>query len=60
LKKAKASEKTTLIYIETDLVKGIEGYAWWEVPVAQVSEMDSVKEAYEFYKENKKNQKYYL
>lgn len=60
LKTAKTSEKTTLIYIETDLVKGIEGYAWWEVPIAQVSEMDSVKDAYKSYTENKKNQKYYL
>ncbi len=60
LKKAKESDKTTLIYIETDLEKGIEGYAWWEVPVAEVSEMDSVNEAYKTYQENKKNQKYYL
>ena len=60
LKKAKASDKTTLIYIETDLEKGVEGYAWWEVPVAEVSEMDSVNEAYKTYQENKKNQKYYL
>ena len=57
---AKESEKTTVIYIETDLVKGIDGYAWWEVPVAQVSEMDSVKDAYDNYIENKKKQKYYL
>ncbi|MCB0747829.1 MAG: 3D-(3,5/4)-trihydroxycyclohexane-1,2-dione acylhydrolase (decyclizing) [Ignavibacteriae bacterium] len=60
LKKAKESDETTLIYIETDLIKGIDGYAWWEVPVAQVSEMDSVKEVYKSYIEHKKNQKYYL
>ena len=57
---AKKSDKTTLIYIETDLVKGIEGYSWWEVPIAEVSEMESVKEAYKDYKENKKKQRYYL
>lgn len=60
LKKAKQSDKTTVIYIETDLEKSVEGYAWWEVAVAEVSEMDSVKEAYKNYLENKKNQKYYL
>jgi 3D-(3,5/4)-trihydroxycyclohexane-1,2-dione acylhydrolase (decyclizing) len=60
LKKAKQSNKTTLIYIETDLEKSVEGYAWWEVAVAEVSEMDSVKEAYKNYVANKKNQKYYL
>ncbi len=60
LAEAKKSDKTTVIYAETDLKKGIEGYAWWEVPVAQVSEMDSVKEASRSYSENKKKQKYYL
>ncbi len=60
LAEAKKSNKTTVIYVETDLKKGVEGYAWWEVAVAEVSEMDSVKEAYKTYKENKKNQKYYL
>lgn len=60
LSEAKKSDKTTVIYVETDLVKGIEGYAWWEVAVAEVSEMDSVKEAYKIYLENKKKQKYYL
>ncbi len=60
LEEAKKSEKTTVIYIETDLEKGIEGYAWWEVVVAEVSEMDSVKEAYQAYLQNKKKQRYYL
>ncbi len=57
---AKKTDKTTVIYIETDLKKGIDGYAWWEVAVAEVSEMDSVKEAHRTYLENKKKQKYYL
>ncbi|MBU0474628.1 MAG: 3D-(3,5/4)-trihydroxycyclohexane-1,2-dione acylhydrolase (decyclizing) [Bacteroidetes bacterium] len=60
LVKAKESNKTTLIYIETDLVKGVAGYSWWEVPVSEVSEMESVKDAYSKYVENKKKQKYYL
>lgn len=60
LKKAKEADKTTLIYIETDLEKSVAGYAWWDVAIAQVSEMDSVKEAYMNYLSNKKNQKYYL
>lgn len=60
LDEAKKSDKTTLIYVETDLKKSVEGYAWWEVTVAEVSEMDSVKDAYKLYQENKKKQKYYL
>jgi 3D-(3,5/4)-trihydroxycyclohexane-1,2-dione acylhydrolase (decyclizing) len=60
LAEAKTSEKTTVIVIETDLKKGVEGYAWWEVAVAEVSEMASVKQAYESYREHKKQQRYHL
>lgn len=60
LKEAKKQNRTTVITIETDLYKGVPGYAWWEVPVAEVSSIDSVKEAYQGYIENKKNQRYYL
>jgi 3D-(3,5/4)-trihydroxycyclohexane-1,2-dione acylhydrolase (decyclizing) len=52
--------KVTVIVIETNLEKGIPGYAWWEVPVAEVSEMDAVKSAFENYKKNKANQRYHL
>lgn len=64
LKKALAESKghqaTTVITIETDLYKGIPGYAWWEVAVAEVSEIETVKEAYERYINDKKNQRYFL
>ncbi len=60
LQEAKKKTVTTVITIETDLYKGIPGYAWWEVAVSEVSEIDSVKEAYEVYKENKKKQRYHL
>ncbi|HBZ21044.1 MAG TPA: 3D-(3,5/4)-trihydroxycyclohexane-1,2-dione acylhydrolase (decyclizing), partial [Bacteroidales bacterium] len=64
LKKALAIAKeqtvTTVITIETDLYKGVPGYAWWEVAVAEVSEIDSVKEAYKTYLINKKKQRYFL
>ena len=60
LEKAKKSDKVTVIYIETDLEKSVEGYGWWDVAIAEVSEMDTVQRAYKDYIENKKNQKYYL
>jgi 3D-(3,5/4)-trihydroxycyclohexane-1,2-dione acylhydrolase (decyclizing) len=60
LKKAKKIDQTTLIYIEVDRKKGIPGYAWWDVAVAEISEKEAVKASYETYQENKKNQKYYL
>jgi 3D-(3,5/4)-trihydroxycyclohexane-1,2-dione acylhydrolase (decyclizing) len=60
LAEAKEQKTTTVITIETDLYKGIPGYAWWEVAVSEVSEIDTVKEAYKTYIENKKKQRYFL
>lgn len=60
LKEAGKQSVTTVITIETDLYKGVPGYAWWEVPVSEVAEIDSVKEAFRIYYENKKKQRYYL
>jgi 3D-(3,5/4)-trihydroxycyclohexane-1,2-dione acylhydrolase (decyclizing) len=56
----KAQTNTTVITIETDLYKGVPGYAWWEVAVAEVSEIDTVKNAYKSYIESKKMQRYFL
>lgn len=62
LKQAKSFSKTTVIYIETVPERKIAGYgyAWWDVPVAEVSELKSVQEAREKYDEERKNQRYYL
>ncbi|MBK7103739.1 MAG: 3D-(3,5/4)-trihydroxycyclohexane-1,2-dione acylhydrolase (decyclizing) [Ignavibacteriae bacterium] len=60
LSKAKNADKTTVIYVETNLEKTVEGYSWWEVAVSEVSNIDSVKKAYEEYKVHKKEQRYYL
>jgi 3D-(3,5/4)-trihydroxycyclohexane-1,2-dione acylhydrolase (decyclizing) len=60
LAEAKNQDKTTVITVETSLTKGVPGYAWWEVAIAEVSEVDTVKEAYSNYIEKKKKQRYYL
>ena len=60
LKKAKTIEHTTLIYIEVDRKKGVPGFAWWDVAVAEVSEKEAVDASYQTYQKNKKTQKYYL
>jgi 3D-(3,5/4)-trihydroxycyclohexane-1,2-dione acylhydrolase (decyclizing) len=60
LKEAKDHPTTTVVTIETDLYKGIPGYAWWEVAISEVSEIDTVKAAYKEYLEHKKKQRYFL
>ena len=60
LAESKNESKTTVIYIETDREERVDGYAWWEVPVAEVSTVSSVKESLEKLQNNKKKQKYHL
>ena len=64
LKEALAESKKlpviTVITIETDLYKNIPGYAWWEVAISEVSEIETVKEAYKDYVKSKKKQRYFL
>ena len=46
LEAAKAESRTTVIAIEVDRYEGVPSYeSWWDVPVAEVSELDSVREA---------------
>lgn len=60
LEKAKTIDHTTLIYVEVDRKKGVPGFAWWDVAVAEVSEKVAVSESHKTYQKNKKTQKYYL
>lgn len=62
LKKAKKADRTSMVYIETELERTIPGYnAWWEVPIAEVSTQNDVKKRRKLYEKNKKaEQRYYL
>ncbi len=58
---AAASDRTTVLYIETDILgPNPPGTAWWDVPVAQVSALDSTRQAYQEYVADKKAQRHYL
>jgi len=59
--KAAASDRTTVLYIETDLYgPNPPGTAWWDVPVSQVSELGSTQKAYAEYVAAKAAQRHYL
>ncbi len=60
LQEAKGIKQTTVIYVETDLFQGVDGYTWWEVPVAEVSEVETVQAASQEYEKNRQRQRYYL
>jgi 3D-(3,5/4)-trihydroxycyclohexane-1,2-dione acylhydrolase (decyclizing) len=58
---AKRNTTTTVVHVETDLYgPNPPGSAWWDVPVSQVSELDSTRKAFENYSASKRNQKHYL
>jgi 3D-(3,5/4)-trihydroxycyclohexane-1,2-dione acylhydrolase (decyclizing) len=61
LKKASQQTKTTVIVIETDPEKRAPGYAsWWDVPIAEVSEIPSVRSARKEFERAVKNERYFL
>jgi 3D-(3,5/4)-trihydroxycyclohexane-1,2-dione acylhydrolase (decyclizing) len=46
LEAAKEGEGTVVLAIQVDRYEGVPGYeSWWDVPVAEVSEVESVREA---------------
>jgi 3D-(3,5/4)-trihydroxycyclohexane-1,2-dione acylhydrolase (decyclizing) len=61
LRTARASSRTTVVHIETDpLVPAPSSEAWWDVPVAEVSGLDSTRAARGAYEQDKQRQRTYL
>ncbi|MBM3878520.1 MAG: 3D-(3,5/4)-trihydroxycyclohexane-1,2-dione acylhydrolase (decyclizing) [Verrucomicrobia bacterium] len=61
LVKARRQTKTTVIVIETDLEKRVPGYeSWWDVPIAEVSEVEAVRQASKAYRRAKAHERYFL
>ena len=58
--KSKQEQCTTVVYIESDPGNRVDGYAWWEVPLAQVATAASVRDSFEQLKTNKKKQRHHL
>jgi 3D-(3,5/4)-trihydroxycyclohexane-1,2-dione acylhydrolase (decyclizing) len=58
---ASESTRTTLIYIETDLYgPNPPASAWWDVPVSQTARLESTRQAYVEYQQQKKDQRHHL
>jgi 3D-(3,5/4)-trihydroxycyclohexane-1,2-dione acylhydrolase (decyclizing) len=61
LQSARSNPRTTVIVVEVDGQQQVPSYeSWWDVPVAEVSEMESVRAAYDSYIEARKRERYYL
>jgi 3D-(3,5/4)-trihydroxycyclohexane-1,2-dione acylhydrolase (decyclizing) len=61
LEKAKTLDRTTVIVVETDPAVGVPAYeSWWDVAVAEVSGVESVREARARYEEARKRERHHL
>ncbi|MGH3713387.1 MAG: 3D-(3,5/4)-trihydroxycyclohexane-1,2-dione acylhydrolase (decyclizing) [Micromonosporaceae bacterium] len=61
LHKAREATRTTVVYVETDPLAPAPGSdAWWDVPVAEVSTLDTTRAARERYEAAKRAQRPYL
>ncbi|MFD0686223.1 3D-(3,5/4)-trihydroxycyclohexane-1,2-dione acylhydrolase (decyclizing) [Actinomadura fibrosa] len=58
LLKARDASRTTVVHVETDTsVEAPDSEAWWDVPVAEVSALESTTRARAAYEENKRTQR---
>ena len=61
LRKAKAGDRTTVVHVETDpLIDAPPSDSWWDVPVSEVSTLESTQTARAVYERWKTSQHAYL
>jgi len=61
LGEAKAADRTTVVKVDVDFEPRVPGYeSWWDVPVAEVSEVDTAQQAYAEYQVKRQKERYFL
>jgi 3D-(3,5/4)-trihydroxycyclohexane-1,2-dione acylhydrolase (decyclizing) len=61
LERMKTVDRTSVVVVETDINERVPGYeSWWDVPIAEVSEVENVRNARKQYDESRKRERYYL
>ena len=61
LEQARASDRTTVVYIETDPLAPVpSSESWWDVPVSETSALESTQQARAAYEAAKRDQRLYL
>jgi 3D-(3,5/4)-trihydroxycyclohexane-1,2-dione acylhydrolase (decyclizing) len=57
----KKQPRTSVVVIETSYDEKVPGYeSWWDVPIAEVSERDSVKAARKTYEDARKKERFFF
>ena len=58
---ARKQDRTSVVVVETSYDERVSGYeSWWDVPIAEVSERDSVRAARKKYEEARKNERFFF
>jgi 3D-(3,5/4)-trihydroxycyclohexane-1,2-dione acylhydrolase (decyclizing) len=61
LRAARSSDRPTMVHVETDPAKTqLPPEAWWDVPVAEVSERDSTRQARKTYEDHLRHRRQHL
>jgi 3D-(3,5/4)-trihydroxycyclohexane-1,2-dione acylhydrolase (decyclizing) len=61
LQAARGAERTTVVYVPVDPAAGVPSYdAWWDVPVAEVSEQAAVRDARANWERGKARQRWFV
>jgi 3D-(3,5/4)-trihydroxycyclohexane-1,2-dione acylhydrolase (decyclizing) len=61
LERAKSEQRVTVIVVEVDRYEGVPGYeSWWDVPVAEVSELPAVRAVRAEYETARENERRFL
>lgn len=61
LEEARHQDRTTVIVVEVDIEERVPAYgAWWDVPIAEVAEMEPVQRERTAYEEERKKERYLL
>jgi 3D-(3,5/4)-trihydroxycyclohexane-1,2-dione acylhydrolase (decyclizing) len=61
LAQSRASDRTTVVYIETDPLAPVpSSESWWDVPVSETSALESTQKARAAYQAAKRGQRLYL
>jgi 3D-(3,5/4)-trihydroxycyclohexane-1,2-dione acylhydrolase (decyclizing) len=61
LRAMRGHERTSVVVVETDIECRVPGYeSWWDVPIAEVSEVPAVRKARETYEAARRKERHHL
>ncbi len=61
LEEARRQDRTTVVVVEVDKERRVPGYeSWWDVPIAEVSEVEAVRRARAEYDQARKKERLFL